>query len=73
MRHTPVRVIYKALLLCTRDKILRYLSDNNIDHIEDETNFQPVYTRNRVRLNVLPGFCPSGRDLSTPCRQIPSC
>ncbi len=51
----PVRGIYiRPLLLCTRDKILRYLSDNNIDHIEDETNFQPVYTRNRVRLNVLP-------------------
>lgn len=51
----PVRGIFiRPLLACTRDEILRYLSDNNIEHIEDETNFLPLYTRNRVRLNVVP-------------------
>lgn len=51
----PVRGIYiRPLLSCTREEILRYLSDNGIDHIEDETNSQPVYTRNKIRLNVLP-------------------
>lgn len=53
----PVRGIYiRPLLGCERETILSYLSENKIEHVEDETNSRPIYTRNRIRLNVLPSL-----------------
>ena len=51
----PVRdEIVRPLLCLTKDEILEYLDRRNIDYCIDETNLQDDYTRNRIRLRVLP-------------------
>lgn len=51
----PVRgVIVRPLLHTTRDEILEYLSQNGLAHVEDSTNSQDGYSRNRIRHHVLP-------------------
>ena len=46
--------IVRPLIDCTRDEIEKYCSDNSIEYITDETNFEDIYSRNRIRLNVIP-------------------
>ena len=51
----PVRGrIIRPLLEASRAEIDAYLLENQIPHVEDETNRDPVYTRNRIRSEVLP-------------------
>lgn len=51
----PVRDIYVRPLLCmSRDEINAYLDSRGIDHVEDSTNAESVYTRNRLRHEVIP-------------------
>lgn len=51
----PVRGnIVRPLIDCTRDDIESYCKENSIDFVTDETNFDDVYSRNRIRLNVIP-------------------
>ena len=51
----PVRGrIIRPLLETGRAEINRYLEENAIPFAEDETNADPAYTRNRLRLEVLP-------------------
>ncbi|MBR6521758.1 MAG: tRNA lysidine(34) synthetase TilS [Oscillospiraceae bacterium] len=51
----PVRDIYIRPLLCmSRDEINAYLERNGVDHVEDSTNAESVYTRNRLRHEVIP-------------------
>ena len=51
----PVRDIYIRPLLCmSRDEINMYLESRGIDHVEDSTNAESVYTRNRLRHEVVP-------------------
>ncbi|MBO4331058.1 MAG: tRNA lysidine(34) synthetase TilS [Oscillospiraceae bacterium] len=51
----PVRGIYIRPLLCvTRREIERYLADNGLEHIEDSTNADDAFTRNRLRHTVVP-------------------
>jgi len=46
--------VIRPLLNITRDEIEGYIKDNGIQTVEDHTNLQTVYTRNRIRLELLP-------------------
>lgn len=46
--------IVRPLIDCTRDEIEDFCEQNNIRYITDETNSDPTYARNRIRLNVIP-------------------
>ena len=46
--------ILRPMLTVTRTEILTYLTAHGIPHVEDESNGDPAYTRNRVRGELLP-------------------
>lgn len=46
--------IIRPMADCTRDEIEEYLKDNNLTHITDETNLEAEYTRNKIRLELIP-------------------
>lgn len=46
--------IIRPLLNVTRDEIEEYIEQNGIETVVDHTNLQTVYTRNRIRLELLP-------------------
>ncbi|MCH5164579.1 MAG: tRNA lysidine(34) synthetase TilS, partial [Clostridiales bacterium] len=46
--------IIRPLLNYTRDDIKEYALNNNIRYVEDKTNYDSSYTRNFIRLEVLP-------------------
>ncbi len=46
--------VVRPLIDCTRTDIERYCEQNKIDFVTDETNFEDIYSRNRIRLNVIP-------------------
>ena len=51
----PVRGnIIRPLLCFTRAEIERYLAENGVPHVEDSTNAEDIYARNRIRHLVLP-------------------
>jgi tRNA(Ile)-lysidine synthase len=51
----PVRDnIIRPLIEITRDEVLEYLNKTGLAFVTDPSNAKPVYTRNRVRLEVLP-------------------
>ncbi|MFP4698331.1 MAG: tRNA lysidine(34) synthetase TilS [Eubacteriales bacterium] len=46
--------IIRPLLECKREEIEKYLEMNNLKYRQDSSNFEDVYTRNKIRLNILP-------------------
>ena len=46
--------IIRPLIDCTREEIEEYCRINSIQFVTDNTNFDDVYSRNRIRLNVIP-------------------
>lgn len=51
----PVRDrVIRPLLCVTRDEIERYLKTRGIRYCTDATNAQDTYTRNKIRLHILP-------------------
>ena len=51
----PVREnICRPLLFCTREEIEAYCRENGLNWREDATNQEETYTRNKLRLRVLP-------------------
>lgn len=46
--------IVRPMLSLTRGEIEIYLEAHGVPHMEDETNADPSYTRNKVRLRLLP-------------------
>lgn len=46
--------IIRPLIDCAREEIEEYCSLNSIPFVTDGTNFDDVYSRNRIRLNVIP-------------------
>ncbi len=51
----PVREnICRPLLFCSREEIERYCRENHLQWREDRTNQQDIYTRNKLRLRILP-------------------
>ena len=51
--HGRHRVI-RPLLDASREEIEQYCREHNLEYVIDETNEQPIYTRNRIRLELLP-------------------
>lgn len=50
----PVRDIYiRPLINCTRAEIEQYCLDNNLEFVNDSTNFSDDYTRNKIRHNAV--------------------
>lgn len=53
----PVRTPYIRPLLCVpRDEIVRWLRGRGLSWVEDSTNRESEYTRNRIRHEVLPAM-----------------
>ena len=48
--------IIRPILDVSRDEIEEYLQEIGQAHITDETNLQPIYTRNKIRLNLIPSI-----------------
>ena len=46
--------IIRPLIFYTKDEIQTYVEKNNIPYVVDETNKSKKYTRNRIRLDILP-------------------
>ena len=46
--------IIRPLLNVSKDEILEYLKEKGVDYVTDETNFETDYTRNHLRINVIP-------------------
>lgn len=46
--------IYRPLIDIKRSDIEDYLHKNNLPYVEDETNFEEIYTRNKIRLSLIP-------------------
>ena len=51
----PVREdIIRPLIEVTRNEVISYVKAENLAFVNDPTNEKPVYTRNRIRMEVLP-------------------
>lgn len=46
--------LFRPLLSLAKEEILAALEENHIPYVVDETNLEPTYSRNRVRLNMIP-------------------
>lgn len=46
--------IIRPLLTCSRSEIEVYCRENRLDYVTDSTNLSDAYTRNKLRLSVLP-------------------
>lgn len=48
--------IIRPLIQCTREEIESYCAENALPYMQDSTNFSVQYTRNQIRLGVLPAL-----------------
>lgn len=46
--------IIRPFLTVSKEEIIEYMTENAVPYITDETNFSDDYTRNYIRINVLP-------------------
>ena len=46
--------IIRPILAVTREDIEAYIEENGLTHITDKTNFESIYTRNKIRLELIP-------------------
>ena len=46
----------RPILNCRKEDILKYLDTNKINYCIDKTNFEEIYTRNKIRLNLIPSI-----------------
>lgn len=46
--------IIRPIMCLTKKEIYEYLEENKIEYRVDESNFTEEYTRNKIRLNILP-------------------
>ncbi len=54
----PVRgAVIRPLLCVGKKEILAYLEERHLEYCEDSTNFSTDYTRNRLRLYLIPEIC----------------
>ncbi|MFV0311694.1 MAG: tRNA lysidine(34) synthetase TilS [Dysgonomonas sp.] len=52
---TPVNgYVIRPLLSLSRDEIVEYLKDRRLSFVDDSTNNEDMYARNKIRLNVIP-------------------
>ena len=52
----PVRdnIFVRPLIKCTRKSIEEYCLNNNLDPRIDKTNLEPIYARNKIRIQLIP-------------------
>lgn len=50
-------LLIRPMLEVTRQQVEDYLRRHHVPHVEDESNADPAYTRNRMRHEVLPLLC----------------
>jgi tRNA(Ile)-lysidine synthase len=50
-------LVIRPLLVVPREEIEAYCINNNLNPRTDLTNLEPVYTRNRIRLELIPYLC----------------
>ena len=48
--------LIRPLVACSRAEINEYITSNKVPYVDDESNFSADYTRNYIRLNVLPAL-----------------
>lgn len=53
---SPSLGIIRPLIACSREEIDEYIEVNQIPFVTDETNLTLDYTRNKIRMNVLPAL-----------------
>lgn len=46
--------LIRPILNFSRDEIEKYIEENDIPFVEDKTNFEELYLRNKIRLNLFP-------------------
>ena len=46
--------LVRPILGVTKDEILAYCAENGLEYVTDRTNLDDAYSRNRIRLHVLP-------------------
>lgn len=46
--------VVRPLLCLSRKEIVDYLDERNINYVDDSTNSEDLYTRNKIRLNIIP-------------------
>ena len=49
--------IVRPLLDVSRDEIMQFLERIQQDFVTDSTNLEDLYTRNKIRLDIIPKFC----------------
>lgn len=65
--------IIRPLIDCTRSEIEDYCRDNSIPFVTDDTNFDDLYSRNRIRLNVIPELRKLNPSLEQAFQRLISC
>lgn len=51
----PVRdYLIRPLISCSKEEILGYCKENELKYVTDMTNFSTAYTRNKLRLELMP-------------------
>jgi len=51
----PIKIkIIRPLINLQKSEILKYCKENDLEFVEDSSNFEDKYTRNKIRLKVLP-------------------
>ena len=48
--------LIRPFIACSRAEIEEYITQNGIPYVDDETNFEDDYTRNKIRHTVLPAL-----------------
>jgi tRNA(Ile)-lysidine synthase len=48
--------LIRPLIGCSRREIDEYVAENAVPYVDDKTNFSDAYTRNYIRINVLPAL-----------------
>jgi len=46
--------VIRPVLCLSRNEILEYLASRSISYVEDSTNKEDIYLRNKIRLNIIP-------------------
>ncbi len=46
--------VFRPLMCFSKEDIEKYIKENNISYIQDKTNFSKDYTRNNIRLDIIP-------------------
>ena len=54
IRSVRDKIFVRPLIECTREEIEKYCSNNNLNPRIDKTNLEPIYARNKIRVQLIP-------------------